>query len=121
MDEIMNHMKPTGNLILVKIYKKYKESIHCSFVYPDFHRGGGVIQAMGPDCYKGERFEDQKPWCAVNDIVFCNLIHGWQPFEILVQEDLWLVEDDQITFILEPAAVAEMDEFKEYIAHLMLM
>ena len=36
----------------------------------------GLVCALGPDCYKGDRFKETGPWCNVGDWVMFNRYEG---------------------------------------------
>ena len=63
-----------------------------------------IVLALGPDCYKGERFQHSGPWCKVGDWVIIPRNEGTQ---FLYNEiPVHLLPDDRIlTVIPDPTVV----------------
>jgi co-chaperonin GroES (HSP10) len=66
-----------------------------------------LVISMGPECYKGERFEHSGPWCQVGDWVVIPRHEGTQ----IVYRDIpmHIIPDDRILMVVDDPAVVRRD------------
>lgn len=111
--------KPCGYYMLVKLYIREEEiktivdehGKEIKLYLPDTARHEdryrsvcALVLAMGPDCYKGERFRETGPWCKVGDWVVIPRNEGTQI--VYNEHPVHLIPDDRILMVIpEPAVV----------------
>lgn len=110
--------KPCGYYMLVKLYIRPEEmkkitredGTEAILYAPDTVRAedryistAALVLAMGPDCYKGERFKESGPWCKPGDWVIIPRNEGTQI--IYNDNPVHLIPDDRIMMVIPDPAI----------------
>jgi len=107
-------MRPAGYLVAAKIYVRPEElktvtredGTEATIYLPDTVRAedkyqsvSALICAVGPDAYKGEKYENSGPWCKVGDWV---LIPRYEATAVSYRGvAMALLPDDRIMAVIE--------------------
>lgn len=94
-------------------YDKSGKKITSSIINPETERSlnryktcVGLVIAMGPDCYQGDRFKHTGPWCNVGDFVVYPRHEGTQLFYRGTL--MHVVNDDKIFWVIsDPSYVTK--------------
>lgn len=94
-------------------YDKDGKKITSSILTPDTAKAldryktcVGLVVAMGPDCYQGERFKHTGPWCRVGDFVVYPRHEGTQLYYRGTL--MHVVNDDKIFWVIsDPSYVTK--------------
>lgn len=110
--------KPCGYYMLVKLYIREEEiktitdetGKEIKLYLPDTARHEdryrsvcALVLALGPECYKGDRFKEGGPWCKPGDWVVIPRNEGTQ---IIYNEHVvHLIPDDRILMVIPDPAI----------------
>jgi co-chaperonin GroES (HSP10) len=98
-------MKPAGYMIAVKLYTREMVT-EGGIIIPDvvlsedkYQSCSALVCAMGPEAYKGEKFERSGPWCKVGDWV---MIPRYEAVAVSYRGvALGLIPDDRIMAVIK--------------------